>query len=93
MAPEIHSLLTNPHKPYEIAKTDIFSLGVILFTMVLGRLPFEYATPQDQHYKLLSEGNYEQFWKSHGSHLLRAEHEETAMVKDFKLLFQSMTDI
>jgi len=28
---------------YDMNKADIFALGVILFTLVMGRLPFEYA--------------------------------------------------
>jgi serine/threonine protein kinase len=44
MAPEIHNLLKNPNVNYDMYKTDIFSLGVILFTIVMGRLPFEFAT-------------------------------------------------
>lgn len=34
-------------------KTDIFSLGVIMFALVLGRLPFEYSTKDDKIFKLI----------------------------------------
>lgn len=44
MAPEIHFLMKDSQWQYDMYKADIFSLGVILFTLVLGRLPFEYAT-------------------------------------------------
>jgi serine/threonine protein kinase len=34
-------------------KTDIFALGVILFSLVTDRLPFEYATSQNWLYNLI----------------------------------------
>jgi serine/threonine protein kinase len=46
-------------------KTDIFSLGVIMFALVLGRLPFEYATKDDKNYSLIVGEKYEEFWKQH----------------------------
>lgn len=46
MAPEIHQIAINNQSSealYDMYKCDIFALGVILFTLVMGRLPFEYA--------------------------------------------------
>lgn len=43
MAPEIHQCHIVKEKYYDASKCDIFALGVILFAMVLGKLPFEYA--------------------------------------------------
>ena len=40
MAPEIQSLVQEPSKPYDPFKADIFALGIILFSLVLGKLPF-----------------------------------------------------
>ena len=65
MAPEIHEVLTNREKSYDAFKADIFSLGVIMFALVLGRLPFEYATKDDTIYKLIEKEDYESFWKQH----------------------------
>jgi len=67
-------------------KADIFSLGIILFTLVMGRLPFEFAIPENVHYSLISKGDFEQFWKLHNEALLKAE-ENGAMIDDFKEIF------
>lgn len=40
MAPEIHEALQDHEKYYDARACDVFALGVILFAMVLGRLPF-----------------------------------------------------
>ena len=44
MAPEIHAVLKQEAQPYDARKSDVFALGVVMFCLVLGRLPFEYAT-------------------------------------------------
>ena len=40
MAPEIHQILEDRPQSYDARKSDIFALGVLLFALVLGRLPF-----------------------------------------------------
>lgn len=49
MAPEVHKT-----EIYNIKKTDLFSLAVILFVMVYGSPPFSEATQNDNHYFLMS---------------------------------------
>lgn len=44
MAPEIHAVLGQREKMYDARKSDVFALGVVLFGMVMGKLPFERAT-------------------------------------------------
>ena len=57
MAPEIHSLLKDPSKPYDTYNADIFALGVTLFALVFGRLPFEFATSDNPNYSHIASGN------------------------------------
>ena len=53
-APEIHS-----QKPYMGAPVDVFALGYVLFAMVLGKAPFNFAKKKDYYYSLLAKGHYE----------------------------------
>lgn len=65
MAPEVKY-----SNGYNGQKCDIFSLGVILFVMVVGIFPFQEATTTDSFYKILYEGNYEKYWKDIGGQKL-----------------------
>lgn len=57
-APEILS-----HKDYNGTCADIFSIGVILFVLVTGKLPFGKAHISDPMYKFIAKGQYEQYWE------------------------------
>lgn len=57
-APEL--LLQTPY--YGICN-DIFSLGVTIFVIVTGALPFKLATPNDSLYGSFFQNNYNDFWK------------------------------
>lgn len=43
----------------------MFALGVVLFALVLGRLPFEFALKDDRHYSLIAESKTEEFKTAH----------------------------
>ena len=44
-------------------KIDIFSLGVILFLLVVGEFPFEEPNKNDEFYKYIIEENWDEYWK------------------------------
>ena len=54
MAPEIKE-----RKVYDGRKSDIFSLGMILYVVVQGIFPFREGTKDDHYYKLIINGEYE----------------------------------
>ena len=57
-APELHFKV-----PYNGIANDIFSLGVIMFVLVTGCLPFRMDIPNDPFYCSIVKGDYEMFWK------------------------------
>ena len=50
-------------RPYFGKSEDIFSLGVTLFVLVTGCLPFKLATPNDSLYQYFIKSDYVEFWK------------------------------
>lgn len=47
---------------YDGIKNDIFSLGVLLFVITIGRFPFEKSSYSDRKYRLIMNKKYEEFW-------------------------------
>ena len=41
---------------------DVFSSGVVLFALISGRYPFEWAHISDLRYRLIIDKNYDDFW-------------------------------
>lgn len=48
MAPEIYK-----GEAYDGKSADIFSMGVVIFILVVGYLPFSKATDNDKYFQLL----------------------------------------
>lgn len=48
--------------------SDLFSCGVILFAMVAGYAPFNYASSSDLYYNLILKRQFSTFWKQHERH-------------------------
>jgi len=78
MAPEIKE-----SKTYDGRQIDIFSVGVILFIIVMGIFPFNEAKSDDYYYKLLLSGKTEKYWKRTGGDQISPE---------FKDLFERMVN-
>ena len=57
MAPEIHQ-----RQIYDGKSVDVFALGVILFTMVVGNLPFRQASDDDPFFSILKQGSFPEFF-------------------------------
>ena len=57
MAPEIKKGLV-----YEGRQVDIFSVGVVLFSLVRGLFPFGEAKSSDYWYSLIRQGNFDQYF-------------------------------
>ena len=57
-APELHL-----KRPYFGKSEDIFSLGVTLFVIVTGGLPFKLAVPNDSLYQYFIKSDYVEYWR------------------------------
>ncbi len=56
-APEL-----NENKPYHADKADVFTLGVILFSMLKGKSAFSKSVQSDKFYKYIYREDYKTFW-------------------------------
>ena len=61
MAPEIIY-----NEVYDGKKSDVFSLGVILFIMTLGIFPFPQALKDNRFYQMLNNQNFTEYWDEVG---------------------------
>lgn len=57
MAPEIIK-----ERPYDGTKADLFAVGVVLFALIAGVLPFKDARKSDKNYQLLYSGQHDRFF-------------------------------
>ena len=60
-APEVRNRNNNIYG-YDGIKSDIFSLGVLLFVITVGRFPFESCNYSDRKYRLIMNKKYEDYW-------------------------------
>ena len=90
MAPEIIDHNSCKRKGYNPEQTDLFSLGVILFSMFMGKPPFRQAdAKKDELYRMLCEYKYTQFWELWETQW--AQNAGIEITADFKSLFLSLT--
>ena len=59
---------------------DVFSIGVIMFILVTGKMPFKIAIKDDIHYNLIINNQIDKFW----------ECKNVNLSNDFKSLFFSL---
>ena len=86
-APEMFSCAT---KGYDGVLADIFSLGVVLFVLVMGFYPFDKPNMFDSRYKLISKKDFDNFWKKCEQKKILAEKGLSGVSEEFKDLFEKM---
>ena len=74
-APEIYTKL-----PFNGRSCDIFALGVVLFIVVTGEMPFRSSNRSDGFYSMIIDGDYESFWRKR----------RVKVSENFKILFNMM---
>ena len=85
-APEMFCCAT---KGYDGVFADIFSLGVVLFVLVMGFYPFDKPNMTDSRYKLISKKDYHNFWKK-CEQKISSSSSYTGVSHEFKDLFEKM---
>lgn len=80
MAPEIHAAKTDQDLRYDGKAADMFAFGVVIYAVMMGRLPFEFSTAEDRHYKLLINSQTDEFWMPLNPILTKLEQDEDSMV-------------
>jgi serine/threonine protein kinase len=71
MAPEIKEGIV-----YDGKQTDVFSVGVILFIIVLGIFPFKEAKKDEYFFALLHNKKHDKYWKKVGGEALSSEFKD-----------------
>ena len=67
---------------YKGKEADVFSAGVLLFSLVTGSLPFQKAQSDDHRFELIRLNQFDEFWSKLDS--------QTQLSKEFKDLIFSM---
>ena len=61
---------------YDGIKSDIFSLGVLLFVITVGRFPFSSCDYSDKKYRFIMDKKYEQYWANFAEYNLSKEFKD-----------------
>ena len=76
-APEV---LVGRQLPYDGELADVFSLGVVLFTMLTVAVPFSLQQRRDPYFKLLADDDVKGFWAMHGERVAHISEELRAFI-------------
>ena len=76
-------------KPYNGIKSDIFCLGVLLFTLVFKSYGFEKATFNDYLYKLIMKKKFDDYWNNIGN-IVGEEEVKNVSLYCKKLIFKML---
>lgn len=71
--------------PYKGELADIFSLGVVMFILIAGKMPFSKINKLDNLFRFIYKEDYDGYWKR-----LAAKHIQAEFSPEFKDLFQRM---
>ena len=52
------------NRPYKGIDADLFSAGVVFYTMFAGKFPFGRAVVTDTNYRIVKQNQYDLFWKT-----------------------------
>ena len=85
-APEMFYCAT---KGYDGVLADIFSLGIVLFILVMGFYPFDKPNITDSRYKYISKKDYKSFWKK-CEQKFSSNSSYNGVSLEFKDLFEKM---
>lgn len=61
---------------YDGIKSDIFSLGVLLFVITVGRFPFYRSSYSDKKYRLIMNKKFEKYWSNFDKYNLSNEFKD-----------------
>ena len=64
---------TKPSLGYDPFVHDVFSLGVILFILTVGRFPFIHANYNDKRYRLIIKKDYKNYWEDFQKYMISDE--------------------
>ena len=67
--------------PYDGIKVDIFSLGIVLINIIIGKYGFGFAIEDDYYYKYIYENKFDEYWNEIGY---------SSLDKDLKNLYFKM---
>lgn len=84
LAPEQHN-----NERYDAFEVDIFSLGVTIFTLVAGNMPFSEASKEEEFYVNFINESPEIFWDMH-EELMGSASENPYFSKEFRDLINGM---